>query len=81
MGCYKSRCKFCKHIAKGDNQFQLMLNCSEHIKKEHPKIFEKNKKAELEYKKDCKKALDKRLKNSIVPTFSQTEWDGEDYCE
>lgn len=80
MGCQKSNCKICKEEIKGRESFELCLREMEHVEKEHPKIFKQNMKAELEYKKDMQKALDKQLKNSTTPLFTQSKWDGEDYA-
>ncbi|KKL56473.1 hypothetical protein LCGC14_2245100 [marine sediment metagenome] len=81
MGCYKSRCKFCKHTARGSDNLELMIRQGEHLEEAHKDIWNKNGKAEGQYKKDCKRILDKKLRNSVTPTFTPAEWDGEDYAD
>lgn len=81
MGCNKSNCLLCKKEIKGKDHFDICLKQMEHTEKIHPEIFEKNMKAELEYKDDMQKALDKKLKNSKLPLFTQTVWDGRDMTD
>ena len=81
MGCHKSKCKFCSCMVRASDQFTLMILELDHLKEKHKEIWDKNRKAKLQYKKDCKKALDKQLKNSVSQTFSQSEWDAEDYAD
>lgn len=66
---------------KGDSYLSIAFAESEHTETKHPKIFEQNKKADLEYKKDMQIALDKQIKNSKTPLFTQSKWDGQDMTD
>ena len=81
MGCEKSRCKLCTLEITGSNGMRLIMFEHNHIEKKHPKVFEKNKKAEFIYQQELKEALEKKLKNSVSPLFTHSKWDGEDYEE
>ena len=81
MGCEKTKCLLCKKVINSDNEFQLMMQKIQHLKEKHPEIYEQNRKAELEYQADIKKALDKKIKNSAEQCFSESKWDSEDYAD
>jgi hypothetical protein len=81
MGCNRATCRICKKKIKGKDHFAMSLKEMEHTEKFHPKVFKQNMEAELEYKEDLQKALDKKLKNSRLPLFTQTVWDGQDMTD
>ena len=81
MGCYKSKCKKCgKDIKANDSMFQMQFAEFDHLEKEHPEIYEKNKKAREDFDKAYKKINDKLIYSQEI-IFTQTKWDGEDMTD
>ena len=76
MGCYVAKCKKCGEEIKNKSQLGLMFEEGEHEQNNHPKIYEKNRKAKEKHAKALKKINDELIYSEEV-LFTQSKWDGE----
>lgn len=79
MGAYKSKCKKCGEEILGDNSLIQMFKEKDHEQKKHPKIFAKNKAADLKFNEDYKKINDEKIYSQEV-IFTPSKWDACEYA-
>lgn len=77
MGCEKCKCLKCKATIKGTNHLDILLTKSNHEKKFHPEIYEKNRKAQEKFDIAYRKANQKLIEEQEI-IFTPTKWDGHD---